>query len=1557
MLFTGTISSLGEFLVVPDAANRTIQSFTSTDWEMVGGQFTVSDSVVVTRMRFCLLNSAGAEIRSGVDDSFGGANDIKMGIWDSNGTQLGVSSMHVLQGTMPFIYLQPGITYTVAGQIPPGYMRYLTSSVAQVASGPSSVIVPGSAVYSSGDTTFDMPLTFSAVGWPAGFKFHISYGVAVSQPEPPELLVSQGGQTFLLTLRSNFITGDFVEWELQYAKSADGAYFDDWVSIDTFPSSETTYEHGPLDPFDKPFYKYRYRVSSGREISSWSEETYAGHVVNTPFEDSGSPGVFDGSNIPQGTIPAGALNIDTLSALTANLGTVSAGLIRGPKIETSATNPRIALEQNVGFYAKDAAGNDTFRLDSTTGAATFAGTLTGSSFATGTTDPRVVMDSTGIYAKNAAHTDTFRIASATGSVTLTGAITTTAGSVVSGGHIVADSITATQIAASAITASELSTGAVTAVKIQANTITANEIAANAITATELSAGAVTASKLLVIAGGGNLQANSSFDNITTPLLGWSYPAIATAVVETTVIRSPGQSIKLTNIDTVANSPYLYNSTSRPAALEGKTYIGSAWFYSPTNTITGRISLYGYDNAGVNISSSTLATTIPPGVWTRIFSSPFTLPTGSVSIRTTVQAYLIAPNDYVYIDDTQIEEGDVPTSWGPKADEILPGTIVASMIQAGAITTTQLAADTIIANNIAANAIGTSELNANAVTAAKIAANTITAAQIASGTITGTQIAGSTIAGTNIASSTIATTNLVSTAIDGMTITGATVRTASGTGARVVMSTGGITGFDSTNTAVFDFSTATGNLTLKGTVQSGSSVPTSALTGTVSGSQIGTSTITETNVASGTLTSASIAAGSIVGGDITAGTITGGNIAAGTITASNILANTITAGQIASGTVTATELNATLTITGKTIRTGSTGARVEMDDAGFRAYNSGGTAIFNYATSTGTIAMTGSITLTNNIPATQISAGAIGAGVTLPATQLSSGAVPAGVTVPAAQLSSGTVPSGVTVPGGQVSTGISATNVTTGTLTGSLVGTGVSATNVTTGAMSVDRLTGASGGKITNTMIGINAIDTPQLNANAVTTSKILSGSITTDLLSFNVGSRNLMIDSSFEQNIVNEASYQLTVDTDITHTATMARSGSRSLVVTMMSAGDHQITSLTRPTTDPIWFTPVVGETYTVSLYSRPEASAPVTTPRVTGIRLTLTNDAGTTQSVWAPGVDSVETAGAWKRYIATFIWNPGVTTGIPSTATKFAVGAAWIATVSGEVHYIDDLKIERGGIATDWSPYINPTVIDGNTITGATIRTSASAPRVQMDTAGLEVYSSDGTIGTQITPANGIDIIASTSSRGFQYPGRRLGIIDSGSGALKGVLEGLVNSTLQTIVQLSSFGGTGTTASTRGTTSIQALGGPVSTRYASIDIQKQATDATTGLSFVQASVTNESSVNFTRTLIDQSGAASYIQLPSAITSQFLWGQVSSTGTISRDGSGNWTIIKSATGTYDITASIAVSTQAYIVTATVSAAGYCYVNATAGTGFTIKTFNTSNAATDIGFMFTAVGKP
>ena len=124
-----------------------------------------------------------------------------------------------------------------------------------------------------------------------------------------------------------------------------------------------------------------------------------------------------------------------------------------------------------------------------------------------------------------------------------------------------------------------------------------------------------------------------------------------------------------------------------------------------------------------------------------------------------------------------------------------------------------------------------------------------------------------------------------------------------------------------------FNTTDGNLYRYASGAWTAAVPTTNLTGTITGTQIASGTITTANILANTITASNIAANTITASQIAANTITAGQIAAGTITATQIAANTITASQIAAGTITSTQIAAG-TITASNILAGTiTGTQI------------------------------------------------------------------------------------------------------------------------------------------------------------------------------------------------------------------------------------------------------------------------------------------------------------------------------------------------------------------------------------------------------------------------------------------------------------------------------------------------------------------------------------------------------------------------------------------------------------------------------------------------------
>lgn len=115
--------------------------------------------------------------------------------------------------------------------------------------------------------------------------------------------------------------------------------------------------------------------------------------------------------------------------------------------------------------------------------------------------------------------------------------------------------------------------------------------------------------------------------------------------------------------------------------------------------------------------------------------------------------------------------------------------------------------------------------------------------------------------------------------------------------------------------------------------------------TIVAADIAAGTITATEISAGSITTAKLAAGAVTASTIAADTITAANIAANAITASEIASNAITADKISAGSVTAAKIGVTqldaISATIGTLRTASTGARVEISDNVIKVFDAGG----------------------------------------------------------------------------------------------------------------------------------------------------------------------------------------------------------------------------------------------------------------------------------------------------------------------------------------------------------------------------------------------------------------------------------------------------------------------------------------------------------------------------------------------------------------------------------------------------------------------------------------
>lgn len=118
--------------------------------------------------------------------------------------------------------------------------------------------------------------------------------------------------------------------------------------------------------------------------------------------------------------------------------------------------------------------------------------------------------------------------------------------------------------------------------------------------------------------------------------------------------------------------------------------------------------------------------------------------------------------------------------------------------------------------------------------------------------------------------------------------------------------------------------------------------TNAKIGNLDAAKITTGSLSADRIAAESITGAKIATGAVTANEIAGLTITGDKIAANTITAAKIAALTITADEIAANAVTSAKIQADAingkTITGATVRTAASGARMQFDVNGLRGFN-------------------------------------------------------------------------------------------------------------------------------------------------------------------------------------------------------------------------------------------------------------------------------------------------------------------------------------------------------------------------------------------------------------------------------------------------------------------------------------------------------------------------------------------------------------------------------------------------------------------------------------------
>lgn len=114
-----------------------------------------------------------------------------------------------------------------------------------------------------------------------------------------------------------------------------------------------------------------------------------------------------------------------------------------------------------------------------------------------------------------------------------------------------------------------------------------------------------------------------------------------------------------------------------------------------------------------------------------------------------------------------------------------------------------------------------------------------------------------------------------------------------------------------------------------------------VSGGIQADMLAANSVTAGKIAAGAVTAGKIAADSVTSAEIAAGTIQAGDIAAGAITTDRLAANAVTTDRLAANAING------MTITGATVQTATSGARVVLDASGLRVYKSDGTVRANF----------------------------------------------------------------------------------------------------------------------------------------------------------------------------------------------------------------------------------------------------------------------------------------------------------------------------------------------------------------------------------------------------------------------------------------------------------------------------------------------------------------------------------------------------------------------------------------------------------------------------------
>jgi hypothetical protein len=443
-------------------------------------------------------------------------------------------------------------------------------------------------------------------------------------------------------------------------------------------------------------------------------------------------------------------------------------------------------------------------------------------------------------------------------------------------------------------------------------------------------------------------------------------------------------------------------------------------------------------------------------------------------------------------------------------------------------------------------LGSSQIADNAVTSAKIAANAVTSSELADLAVTigkfGSGVKPLEVLGSLPAAGTQGRVVFLTTDNKLYRDTGTVwVETIPSTDI-----TGTLTGSQIADNAITSAKVAAG------------AIDTSELaSASVTATELATNAVTETKISSNAISSAKIQANAITSGLIAAAAVIAGKIAAGAVSTTELAADAVTAAKIAAGTITASEI-ASNTITAGQIAAGAIAASELATDSVTSVKIAAGAIV------AGKIAA-GAVD-TTELAADAVTAAKIAAG-TITAAEIAANTITAG------QIAAGAIAASELATNSVTSTKIAAGAVIAGKIAAdAITATEIAASAVTSGAIAAGAVIAGkiAAGSITATELAANSVTASAIVANAVTSSEIAANAITASEISANAVTFGKIAAGAVRANEINSASINsthLTTGTLLTNTAQIqsglinsAHIGSAA--ITTAKIGDLQVNTI-----------------------------------------------------------------------------------------------------------------------------------------------------------------------------------------------------------------------------------------------------------------------------------------------------------------------------------------------------------------------------------------------------------